>query len=45
MNVPTQLYKYRPVNEFTKDIVCNSRVWFAKPATLNDPFDCQINVT
>jgi len=44
MSIPAKLYKYRPINEFTKDIICNNRIWFAKPATLNDPFDCQVQV-
>jgi len=44
MDKPAQLYKYRPVNEFTQDIISNNRIWFAKPSALNDPFDCQVQI-
>ena len=39
---PRYVYKYRPWNEFTKDIFINSQLWFPNPQTFNDPFDCQI---
>jgi len=37
-----KLYKYRNINEHTKDIFRNRRIYFPKPTEFNDPFDCQI---
>ena len=39
---PRYVYKYKPLNKFTERIFKDSNIWFAKPNTLNDPFDCQI---
>lgn len=36
------LYKYRSINDRTKDLFKNQKVWLAKPSTLNDPFECRI---
>ncbi|MBX9615929.1 MAG: DUF2971 domain-containing protein [Caulobacteraceae bacterium] len=40
---PPVLYKYRSLSpgarEFTRDIIVNSRLWFAQAASFNDPFD------
>ena len=41
---PPALYKYRslapgPAREFTRDIIVNSRLWFAEASSFNDPFD------
>jgi hypothetical protein len=36
------LYKYRSINERTKEIFKSKKVWLAKPSTLNDPLECQI---
>lgn len=41
---PPVLYKYRslapgPAREFTRDLIVNSRLWFAQAASFNDPFD------
>lgn len=41
---PAVLYKYRslapgPAREFTRDIIVNSRLWFAQASSFNDPFD------
>lgn len=44
MEHPKKLYKYRQLNERTEDIIRNNRIWFSKPADLNDPFDCQLFV-
>lgn len=40
-----KLYKYRSINEHTKDIFKKRKIYFAKPTEFNDPFDCQINFT
>ena len=37
----TSLYKYRPINSFTLDIIANNRIYYPLPASFNDPFDTQ----
>lgn len=44
-----ELYKYRTlhtpngeVNQFTRDIFTSRALWFDKPASFNDPFDCNL---
>ena len=37
---PPRLYKYRPVNKFTSDIFCRGVLWFSRPDSFNDPYDC-----
>ena len=39
---PEILYKYRTFNQ-TKDILQNSCLFFAKPGSFNDPFDCNLS--
>jgi len=36
------LYKYRSFSERTDEIILDKKVWLAKPSTLNDPFECQL---
>lgn len=36
------LYKYRTDSERTEEIIRTKKVWFAKPESLNDPFECSI---
>lgn len=41
---PPVLYKYRSLaqgaaRDFTRDIIVNSRLWFAEASSFNDPFD------
>ena len=36
------LFKYRIYNEKSKELLSKQELWFAKPDTLNDPFDCQV---
>jgi hypothetical protein len=36
------LYKYRSINDWTKELFKSQKVWLAKPSTLNDPFECRI---
>lgn len=40
----TQLFKFRAINKHLIDSLVMSRLWCAKPDTLNDPLDCQINL-
>ncbi|RYY86539.1 MAG: DUF2971 domain-containing protein [Chitinophagaceae bacterium] len=42
--IPRYVYKYRSINENTKSILSNARLWFSKPSDFNDPFDCQLVV-
>lgn len=39
-----RLYKYRPDNDHTLDILGNSELYFSFPEEFNDPFDCRINL-
>jgi hypothetical protein len=39
---PHTLFKYRAFNQFTLMSLINRGVWFSKPTSFNDPFDCQI---
>ncbi|MBL0883576.1 MAG: DUF2971 domain-containing protein [Chitinophagaceae bacterium] len=39
--IPSILYKYRPLNENTDKIFTESSLWFSSPLDFNDPFDCQ----
>lgn len=36
---PEVLYKYRPINKFTLDILVSNQIYFSTPAKFNDPFD------
>ncbi|HFF6822678.1 TPA: DUF2971 domain-containing protein, partial [Acinetobacter baumannii] len=36
---PPYLYKYRALNEFAIENVCNSTLWFDSPVNMNDPYD------
>lgn len=38
----TRLYKFYNYNEQALSVLINKTVWFAKPESLNDPFDCKI---
>ncbi|EGR0541746.1 DUF2971 domain-containing protein [Vibrio cholerae] len=37
----TSLYKYKPMNQFTLDIIASERIYYALPESFNDPFDTQ----
>lgn len=39
------LYKYYSFNSNSLSILINQKVWFSKPASLNDPFDLGIDFT
>lgn len=35
------LFEYKPMNQFTLDIIANQRIFYPKPKSFNDPFDTQ----
>ena len=39
-----RLYKYRPDNEHTLDILRNNELYYSFVEEINDPFDCKINI-
>lgn len=43
--LPKYLIKYRNVNQYSLESLKDDTVWFDKPATFNDPYDCSITVT
>lgn len=38
--VPSKFYRYRPFNNQTLESLCKDSLYFARPETFNDPFDC-----
>lgn len=38
------LYRYRPLNDHTIDGILNHYLYFSKPSSFNDPFDCRFSV-
>lgn len=44
MKDPRSLYKYRPFDEFTLEIIANKKIFFPKPDLFNDPYDCKIKI-
>lgn len=38
------LFKYRAINKCLLDSLVKGSIYFARPASLNDPFDCQVDV-
>lgn len=39
------LYKYKPMNQYTLDIIASERIYYALPESFNDPFDTQCSFT
>jgi hypothetical protein len=37
------LFKFRPFNKSSIELLVNRELWFARPDSLNDPFECQFN--
>jgi len=37
----TSLFKYKPINQYTLDIIANDRIFYPLPDSFNDPFDTQ----
>lgn len=40
--LPQFVYKYYKLNNFTEDVLRESKIWFGSPVNFNDPFDCQL---
>ncbi|MBM3181394.1 MAG: DUF2971 domain-containing protein [Chloroflexi bacterium] len=43
MSLPPRLYKYQSCSDYSLQNLRHRSVWFSKPETFNDPFDCDIN--
>lgn len=39
-----RLYKYTPVSTRSLSIISTGKVWYAKPSSFNDPFDCGLDL-
>jgi hypothetical protein len=46
MNHPEveSLFKYKPVNQFTLDIIASDRIFYPKAESFNDPFDTRCSI-
>lgn len=44
MTLPDRLYRYRPLTAYSLGELVNGTIWFAKPGSFNDPYDCAITV-
>ncbi|MEM1336134.1 MAG: DUF2971 domain-containing protein [Bacteroidota bacterium] len=42
--IPDRLYKYFTLNTYSKDTLKNNRLYYSKPSSFNDPFDCRIKM-
>jgi hypothetical protein len=42
--LPNRLYKYQSCTNYSLGNLARHSVWFSKPETFNDPFDCDINL-
>ncbi len=38
----SSIFKYRAMSKTSIELLVNQEIWFAKPDSLNDPFDCQL---
>lgn len=41
----SNIYKYQPVTEYSLKNLKEKKLWFSRPDSFNDPFDCGINFT
>ncbi len=41
--LPSKLYKYQSCNENARNNLRGRSIWFSKPESFNDPFDCNVN--
>lgn len=44
MEFPRILYKYQAVSTHSVGNLASREVWFSRPASFNDPFDCAVQV-
>ena len=42
--MPVNFYKYRRIGEYTEAIFVRNELFFAAPASFNDPFDCAFHI-
>ena len=42
MSKATSIFKYRDFSKTSLELLINQELWFAKPDSLNDPFECQM---
>lgn len=43
MKGSNSLFKFRPFNKTSIELLVNRELWFARPDSLNDPFECQFD--
>ncbi|PHR95108.1 MAG: hypothetical protein COA68_17610 [Oceanobacter sp.] len=43
INTKDIVFKYRPFNSMSLEMLINKQLWFADPDTFNDPFDCRVD--
>lgn len=43
--IPSKLFKYRAFNRYSISMLINKEIYFASPDELNDPYDCQIDIS
>jgi hypothetical protein len=42
-HIPPKLYKYQSLaTPYTRENLQKRQIWFSKPESLNDPFDCAV---
>ncbi|WP_047983547.1 DUF2971 domain-containing protein [Ornithinibacillus californiensis] len=44
-NIPTQLYKYRSVSNYSLENLVKDEIWFSPANSLNDPYDCALTIS
>ncbi len=44
MDVPKKLYRYQSASFDKITSLSDGTIWFSRPATFNDPFDCAFDV-
>ena len=45
LNIPSRLFRYRPLNEYTLSELINGTVYIQNPSNFNDPYDSWIKFT
>lgn len=41
-DLPTYLYKYKPIDKYSIDLIAKNEAYFPLPDEFNDPFDCSV---
>lgn len=42
---PKFLYKYKRLNDSSLAILSEKKIWYPKPSSFNDPYDCRIRLS